>query len=351
MALNLKKMSIFDVSDIHELNLFIKKGGDVNEVNWRGETALYFEEFINNYEMLKCLLEAGISTNHNSARAFEPPVFQVTQKDCLELMMQYKMDINVQDSEGCPLGHYFASDASMLEILLINHYDINLTDENGENILFRDDLSEEAGLMAIEAGINIFQKNENDETALFHITDHIVAKELIRRGLSVNDLNNENSTPLLTNPQSQCCKVFIESGANVNHINDDGDNALTIKSYFGINKIKLMTEYGIDINHCNSQGENIAFLTKDKDSVEYIIDNGLEIEHKNKSGNNVLEETISLELAKIFVKAGISINDNINRYSEPIREYLKEELSKIQKNILTQSVAVFDEPTKHNPRI
>lgn len=352
MALNIKNMSIFDISNKEELDLFIKNGGDINEKNWRGETALYMEDFINNYEILQGLLEVNIDTNHESIlRAISPPVFQVTQYDCLELLIQYKVDINVKDEEGCPLGHYFASSPNLLELLLVNHYDINLTTDDGETILFRDDLEADSGFIAIDAGINIFQKNDNGETALFHINDAMVAKDLIKRGLSVHDLNNENSTPLLINDQSTCCAAFIEAGADIHHVNDEGDNALTVRRYFGINKIKLMVESGIDINHCNTEGQNIAFLTQDKNAIEFLISRGIDIEHRNKLGNNLLEETISIEMAEVFIKAGISISDNMNNYAEHLREYIKEELSKRQKEILTQTMAVPAEIKKTIPRI
>jgi len=352
MALNTNKMSIFDIENRDELDLFIKKGGDVNEKNWRGETALYMENFINNYEILQGLLEANIETNHElTLRAISPPVFQVTEYDCLELLIQYQVDINVKDEEGCPLGHCFASAPNMLELLLVNHYDINLTTNEGETILFRDDLEADSGFMAIDAGINIFQKNDNNETALFHINDGMVAKDLIKRGLSVHDLNNENSTPLLINDQSTCCSAFIEAGADIHHINDEGDNALTVRRYFGINKIKLMVENGININHCNAEGENIAFLTTDNKAIEYLIEHGIDIEHRNNQGENLLEHTISIELAQLFIKAGISISDNMNYYAEHLREYIKEELSKRQKEILTQTMAVPAEIKKTNPRI
>lgn len=341
--------SIFKVQNITQLNNFLKEGGDINETNWRGETALYFEEFINNYELLKGVLEAGISTTH-SIPGLSSPVFQATEYECMELLIQYQFDINVKDEEGCPLGHYFASNENLLSLLLINHYDINLTDEQGENILFRDDLESEVGFLAINAGIDILQRNENNESALFHVDSHLIAKELIARGLSVNDLNNENSTPLMINTQSECCRVFIQEGANVHHINDNGDNALTVKNYYGINKVKLLVEAGVDINHCNSNHENISFLKKDKDILKFAIENGLDIECRNKQGKNVLEETISIEIAEILVNSGIHIDENTNKYAEPIREYIVQELSKKQREILTKTVEIKSD-LKPSPRI
>ena len=141
-------------------------------------------------------------------------------------------------------------------------------------------------------------------------------KESLLSGADVNyvDENGNNSLTIATYfDYYEIVKILVHNGANVNLKNNDGDTSLIIgsrgsyceivKSYIlsrgrNIKKndvhleiVKLLVLHGADVNSINKNGESsliVASVNGHSDIVKLLVKNGADVNIKDKDGNTSL---------------------------------------------------------------
>ena len=122
-------LPIFD----HCIELLLENGADVNAKNIQGRTPLYNAIAIGNYYAVKVLLD------HNADVHQVPLFISVSTADpgVLELLLHHGVDVNAKNSKGSTFYHeaLWAGDARLVEVFLKAGADANAKSSEGEMCL------------------------------------------------------------------------------------------------------------------------------------------------------------------------------------------------------------------------
>lgn len=113
------------------VKLILNSNININDYTNTGETALHFSCNFQNYEISKLLLEKGLNPNiQDIDHEISPLIYCITLKNkkIFNLLLEYKVDINIQDYYGNTPLHYIISenDIELFDILIKYNPNINI---------------------------------------------------------------------------------------------------------------------------------------------------------------------------------------------------------------------------------
>lgn len=106
------------------IELFIKKGADVNIKNQKGVTALWLNALDDNQEMVSFLIKHGANPNirDKEGSTLLSEVALDGKKDILELLLKNKSDVNAKDEKGHTVLDYMKETKQTEIIKLLQKY-------------------------------------------------------------------------------------------------------------------------------------------------------------------------------------------------------------------------------------
>jgi ankyrin repeat protein len=132
---------------------------------------------------------------------------------------------------------------------------------------------------------------------------------LIDKGANVNAKTLDNGTTALIiacgcKVPIDIIKILLDNGADVSSITRDGNNALTIKSFFDIPTIKLLLDYGLNINQQDKYGKtslhNQLICQDSSDRIKFLLNSGIDVSIKDNDGKTALDYTRGKGYAKRY---------------------------------------------------
>lgn len=223
------------LNDLDAIQYLIQRGDDINEYPKTNKyPALFIAVQYGYIHIIRLLLENGADINlrFDKKTVFNDIFLYGDNEYCIntiELLLQYKADINSQDCDG---------DILLFEAVYQNRVD--------------------------------------------------VVKYLLDHGANINHTNNFNQTVLfIPNMSIEMCLLLIHYKIDCNHQNSNGDTALHVMVYDFrpyLQLVTLLVQY-TNINIKSNLGETILDLASDvgcRDVVRLLLEHGAVFTSRNK---------------------------------------------------------------------
>ena len=208
----------------------------------------------------------------------------------------------------------------MVRLLIENGAIINEKDEKGKTALLHSILEGHANVarLLIERGANMNEKDADGKTLLMQaaFSGHIdIIKLLIEKGADVNEKNQNGFTTLMEaarGGQVEAARLLIEKGADIDTKNNTGRTALMVAAANGGNWQRengqgnvalLLIKNGANINEKDYSGETVLIIATKCDAlfiIKTLIENGANLFEKDSSGRTAFEYTKSGSAKNIF---------------------------------------------------
>lgn len=278
--------SIFDVKSIEELDIFIRKGGDIHELR-QEVNALFYENAQKDIKLFNALIEKGVDCKlYNSDN--ENITHFILYPHIVPIVAKWAKWANFNEDypELDILTVAYAHAPTILKELIRHGLNIECeSSEYEETIAFHHNIPDETALFLRENHLNVFKKNIDGQNMLFHTTSLILAQYAIEKGLSVNDVDEYSNTAIMINENDDIVKLLIRNGADIRHINDQNENIL-LSRYNNLDMLKFLVKEGVDIHFKSSKGSNALTQCLETEEAQFLMDQGVKISNNDSLYQN-----------------------------------------------------------------
>jgi ankyrin repeat protein len=336
-----------DILDIEMVKLLIELGADVNAVNLKNQTALYWTAqscgpFSKSLEIIKTLLDAGADPNIKTQNGRTPFTNAVDygRVSFIDLFIEYGADVNTRDNRGRTPIYFTLTEPGITDILIRNGARLDVKDINSQTPLsyfcgYRF-ISKSIIEKLLAAGADPNAPDENMNTPLYEIASSLedfrsveAAETLIQYGADVNARNlygrlpihqaarrgNTMTLDLLIKSGSElniadrdgmtvlheatvcgdeaCVNSVLNTDVDINAVNGDGDTPLLIAAkHLSVKIISLIISAGADVNVHDREGMTPLLLVAQRGvlgAIEKLVRSGADPCATNGSGNTYLD--------------------------------------------------------------
>mmetsp|Transcript_10325 Transcript_10325/g.19002 ORF Transcript_10325/g.19002 Transcript_10325/m.19002 type:complete len:771 (+) Transcript_10325:129-2441(+) len=342
--------------------------------DYRGATPLIRAVESNRVEVVRYLLKKGANVNLSTIDRWTP-LHHCVSKDrgfteCLELLLTHpRIKVNVGNSDGnaplnlCAMNNFekcakalldrganpnrannakwsptmqacskSRGYANMIDLLLKNNADVDLTKDDGDTALGLCCLNgfTECARLLIDHGANVNTQKSNLWSPLMHCCGKgrghsEIVKILLERGANFELLNDDCNSALAIccmNGFSDIAKMLLDKGATVTRQSKGGWGMLhqTVckgrgtESHFEI--ARALLDHGIDVNlrnHEHNTALNLAAMNGFLDIAKLLVESGSDVNNQASDGWSPLHCTVGSgrgygEIAEILVENGADID-------------------------------------------
>ena len=318
-------------------NLLIKYGADVNtKDNYGGSllnTAYSFSGLPPNREMFKLLVENGFDLESRIKGGEDYPTdYDYTPLMIAALINDYDM-VKFLVEKGADVNAKTHSEYSSVETPLLLSLDY-------EHIESRYDENSSVAEYLINNGADINVTNNHGETPLMYaskVHNIKVVELLIQKGADINAFDNYGNTALIYGVNNlETVKLLVENGADVNFYKGGSTALISACEYSherNIDVIKYLVSKNANINAQDNKGDtalNKILDTSDEGSIDildfeianFLIEQGADVNIKNKreytpfiylgmgegNFNNKSFQEYRIKLAEVLLEKGADIN-------------------------------------------
>jgi len=283
-----------------KLREYIQKNyADINYLNNFKSTALILAIDNSNENLVRLLIENKADVNIGEPRPLSRVIYNL---NILNLILDSNCDINYVTERGFSALE-LASRKGLIEVvkLLIERgADINISETYPPFLGACESGNHDCVQLYIDRGVNIYQVNFNNDTALSLVSesgDDESLKFFISKCMDVNNTNILGKTPIILACSKinnfNCVDLLIKNGADVNKIDNDGYTALLRASNYGFSEyIELLIKNGALINQTNNYGDTPIILACSKKNnfnfINLLIKNGADVNKVNEHGDTAL---------------------------------------------------------------
>ena len=252
------------------VDVYLKKGINVNRVDDGGFSALHY------------------ACNKGS-------------RDIVKMLLDHDADVTIANNKGATPLHYAVSNGNkdIIKMLLDNGADINATDNKGESVV----------IYAIKAGKGEAVKYLKDFGADMMLADNDGRNAIDHAGAlgltgligdvidtveqSADSYGNTALHQACYNGHSETVNTLLKNpDINIDAVNDAGETPL----YIAINSdnpyiAEILIKAGSDVNRKTFSGENLIHIAarhRKHHMVNVLIENGADVNVKNKNGETPL---------------------------------------------------------------
>jgi len=228
-------------SNLKETELLIDKGIDINHINNDGENALFSDSNLTTAKT-HLLMKSGININHTN-QIGRSALFE-RNKEITEILFNHGIDINIIDDFGA--NALFATELKSALFLVEKGIDLTIKDKLNRTIYFY--IEDQVLFKKIDERkvVDINHIDNNYETPLFY-NRHLIYF-FVEAGMNINYVNPIGRNALFYNSE---VKELINSGINIHQKDIDNENALFHQTF--INCIYLI-ENGLSALTTNKEG-------------------------------------------------------------------------------------------------
>lgn len=312
------------------IELLVKCGANVNELDEYGKTPLFYATLQNNIKAVELLIENKASPTACSGLLIN--AVKSESKNLIELFLKLGLNVNECDNMGRTPLHYSALNQSddyifpvvSLELFPEFKEEKSKIDEKGSH-------KAEIAKILLEAGAEVDTRSHEGVTALhnaclkgyfdvvkvlfeynakmlpdnsgtlpIHLsayTDNLdILKMLISKGADVNAKANDGWTPVHSathEVQNEFLEYLLKHGADVDAKDEHGKTALHIAAENNyIDFVELLLKYGADINSTDKRNRtpfNIATKEGNDRIVSVLLAYGCNIMDNPKNSNKSFE--------------------------------------------------------------
>ena len=281
----------------------IDHGGDVNAVNNRGQTALWFACADGHESIVKILLDAGADPNITDKygdSCLHAAIHGLCSTKVIQEIHDHGAQVNAVNNDGATPLLLACSTAQEEAVKLL------LRAKADPNIAYADgDTSLHASIAA----------DCNKETIL----------ELIDYGADLNAINTRGRTALLLGcfyRHLDSVTVLLRAGADPIIADEEGFSCLhaAVDGYCSKDNLRALIDHGALIDATRKDGTNAllrACKTGQSESVRFLLDAGADVNNVKPDGNSCLHEAVhgrcSNETLREIIHQGVNVNDVNNK--------------------------------------
>ena len=322
---------IFQTCSIQTLEALIGYGAEVNAVNNRCQTALWFACCDGQDEFVKILLHAGANpniTDKHGDSSLHSAICGYCRKDTLQELIDHGADVNAAANNG-DTAISLASCRAQREIVtlfLIAKADPNIANADGDACLHRavnSGCSEEILQDLILYGGDVNAVNKKGRTALllscfFRQMDSV--RVLLGAGADPTISDEEGFSCLHAAVDGRCSKgtlqALIDHGAHIDAKRKDGTTALLSACRTGQSEsVMFLLDSGADVKLRKPDSNTCLYLAVQghcsKDTLQKIIDQGSNVNALNRRGETALIRACynaQMESVKVLLENGADPN-------------------------------------------
>ena len=286
------------ICSIQTVQAIIDHGADVNTVNNRGQTALWFACLDGQESFVKILLDAGadpsLADRHGDS-CLHAAIHGQCSTETIQKIVDHGTQLNAVNKDGAtPL--LLACSAAQAEAVRLF-----LNAEADPNIAYAD------GDACLHAAIAADCSKE-------------IIEEIINYGGEVNALNKRGRTALLLGcfyRQMDSVKVLLEAGADPVIADEEGFSCLhaAIDGYCSKDILQALIDHGALVDAKRKDGTNAllrACTTGQSESVFFLLEAGCHTDAAKPDGNNCLHEAVKGKCSKDTLQYIIEHDMNVN---------------------------------------
>ena len=281
----------------------IGHGADVNAINNRGQTALWFACTDGQNNFVKVLLDAGADPNiadKYGDSCLHAAINGQCNTETMQKMVDQGADVNVINKDGATplLLACSIAQAESVALLLSLGADPNMADADGETSI----------LNAIEGYCSVQ-----------------TMQKLIDDGASVNAINNKGLTALLkacAYRQMDVVNVLLEAGADPTIVDDVHYSSLhaAVDGRCSLDTLQALIDHGAHIDAKRKDGTNAllrACSTGQSESVIFLLEAGANVKIVKPDGNTCLHAAVDGNCRKAalqkIIQSGVSVDAANNK--------------------------------------
>ena len=289
--------------NIHLVQAIIGHGADVNAMNKRGQTTLWFACCSGQTEFVKILLDAGANPNiadKNGESCLHAAVYGRCSAETIQNLINHGAHVNAVNEDGATalLLACSSTQSEMVDVLLKAKADPNVLDRDGDTSLHA----------ASEA-------NCSKETL----------QKILEYGANVNAVNKRGRTALLLNcsyGQMDSIHVLLEARADPKIVDEEGYSCIfaAVDGHYSKDTLQALIDHGANIDAERKDGTNAllcACRTGQSGSVKFLLEAGASANVTKPDGNTCLHVAVggrcNKDALQKCIEKGASINDMNNK--------------------------------------
>eukprot|EP00833_Pecoramyces_ruminatium_P016185 jgi/Orpsp1_1/1190217/evm.model.d7180000077499.1 len=276
-GVSLLTLSILHHKYVH-LQYLLNDKININEKDISGNypliTAIYQNDLDIVISIVEYCLTHSITMNIMDASGNTPLIlsYNLGHKDIFEYLVDY-FDINRTDINGNTVLYYAIEKEDDITITYLMNHQADCTKKNKYNMSCLDKISSKGGKFLIS-----FLKNNSNNLLLNSPND--------QHDIPLSSIIKNNTIP--SNEKEEIIKLLILNGSNVNYVDKNKDTPLihaieTASNSLSI--VKLLVKYGANINYYNVvSGKTIIKYAIDKakkDIVNYLIECNVNVNYNH----------------------------------------------------------------------
>ena len=335
----------YHTCSIPTVEAIIEHGADVNAVNNKGQSPLWFACADGQESFVKILLDTGAEPNiadKNEDSCLHAAISGQCSTETIQKLIDHGARVNAVNKDGatplllaCGIAH-----STAVALLLKAKADPNIADGDGDTSLHAAttaNCSDETLQEVIDYGADVNAVNKRGRSTLLlscfyrHMdsvkillkagADPTIADEegfsclhaaidgrcstdilqaLIHHGAHIDAARKDGTNAFLracTTGQSESARFLVEAGADVSITKPDGNASLhiAVEGKCSIATLQKIIEKGVNVNKANNRGETALLLTCDSaqaDSVKLLLKEGANPNIHEGEGNTSLHAAV-----------------------------------------------------------
>ena len=295
----------YQACSIQTVQAIIDHGADVNAVNNRGQTALWFACIDGQDSFVKILIDTGADPrilDKYGDSCLHAAIHGQCSTETIQKIIDHDVHVNAVNNDGAtPL--LLACSAAQAEAV-----NALLKAKANPNIAFADGDTSLHAAIAADCSIETIQ-------------------EIIDNGAEVNVVNKTGRTALLFGcfyRQMDSVKVLLEAGADPSIADEEGFSCIhaAIDGYCSKDTLQALINHGTHIDATRKDGTNAllrACTTGQSESVMFLLGAGADVSITKPNDNSCLHEAVKGECSKEalqrLIAQGIDVN-TLNKRGE-----------------------------------
>ena len=324
-------LTSYHTSNVQTVQAIIDHGADVNAVNNRGQTALWFACIDGQDSIVKVLMDTGADpsiVDKYRDSCLHAAIHGQCSTETIQKIIDHGADVNAVNNDGATplLLACSKAQAESAELLLNVGADPNIADGDGDaSILSAIDGYCSVNTMhkLIANGANVNATNNKGLTALLKACSYgqmDVVKVLLEAGADPTIVDDVHYSSLHAAVDGRCNKdtlrALIDHGAHIDATRKDGTNALLRACTTGQSKsVIVLLEAGAGVSITKPNGNTCLHTAIEgkchKEAVQKIIEQGHNVNNLNKSGKTALFlacQSAQAESVKLLLEKGADPN-------------------------------------------